>query len=744
MAPAVRTKKSDAARAAAPGLDRYLAAVRDTNPFAANRVTEPSAYDVDVPAIHGAAFDRLVNQAERARSAPAGVGIALLGGAGVGKSHLLSRLYRWAGETTPGGGPRACYVYLHNILADPDRLPRYVLKYLVSRLTLGGRGPLFETPLFGFLDRAIRHAYASVPPGDGHSSSALAAYRSFFDVPLEARDVYEVLFQFYRHARPERAEDASRRRLASEAIAWLSGDEVDSEIARSFGLKVDGTTPAMIVDDAQVEQVIMALARMASMSGQPLILCVDQVDNLDPEKLRSVVQFLHALLDHASNLLVITSGVKQTLLDYCREGVIGESTWDRIAEHRVDVNRITRADARMILEARLERFHEPFVEMEDVWQRVHEDSLFPLGRDWLDERLADGIDFRPRDILTWARDAWEMQQGRVGELGDERWIKEWPLAKTPAKPPGPPVNVDAAIDAAVSRKIEEQVAQHRLHPGSLPPDAGNLAGLVESLLAHCAGNGLPYTFRDVERPVRKRGKLPPYDLLVREHREPDGREVRTGVSFITNVGLSATAALRRLLEDDSKLDHRILVTDQERRPLKVGAQGLEYYRKLEALGQGKFEHLKLDFEQYARLDAMQGVVGMARSGDLEIEAPRGTIRPVTDAEVIASHHRQDRYRQHPLLRPLLTEEPAPDPPVSPPPSTLDEDRVRQYIMAQLAWRMGSTANALAKGFVEDLGDPRPAVEEVWSQFKVIAGRMHGEGLLHATPNDDDLFLLLRK
>ncbi len=746
MAPAVRTRTTDAARTAAPGpgLDCYLAAVRDTNPFAANRVTEPSAYDVDVPAIHGAAFDRLVKQAERARGAPAGVGVALLGGAGVGKSHLLSRLYRWANETTPSGDPRACYVYLHNILADPDRLPRYVLKYVVSRLTLGGRGPLYRTPLFGFLDRAIRHACDSMPPGDGHSSSALAAYRSFFDVPLEARDVYEVLFQFYRHARPEKADDAARRRMAVGAVAWLSGDEIDDDVAQWCGLKVDGTTPAMIADDAQAEQVIMALARMASVSGQPLILCVDQVDNLDSEKLRSVVQFLHALLDHASNLLVITSGVKQTLLDYCREGVIGESTWDRIAEHRVDVNRITRADARMILEARLERFHEPFVELEEVWQRVHEDSLFPLGRDWLDKRLADGIDFRPRDILTWARDAWETQQTRMGELGAERWMADWPVSKRPDPPPQPQINIEAAIDSAVARKIEEQIAQHRLHPGSLPPDAGNLAGLVESLLAHCAGGGLPYTFRGIERPGRKRGKLPPYDLLVREHRDPDGREVRTGVSFITNVGLSATASLRRLLEDDSKLDHRILVTDQERRPLKVGAQGLEYYRKLEGLGAGRFEHLKLDFEQYARLDALQGVVGMARSGDLEIEAPRGTIRPVTDAEVIASHHRRDRYRDHPLLRPLLTEEPASQPQACASPPSLDEDRVRQYVMAQLAWRMGSTANALARGFIEELSDPRPAVTEVWLQFKTIAGRMHGEGLLHATPHDDDLFLLLRK
>ena len=78
----------------------------------------------------------------------------------------------------------------------------------------------------------------------------------------------------------------------------------------------------------------------------------------------------------------------------------------------------------------------------------------------------------------------------------------------------------------------------------------------------------------------------------------------------------------------------------------------------------RFEHLKIDFERYAVLDALREVIGMARSGDLEIELPPGTIRPVSDAEVVASHHRKDRYRAHPLLRPRLTEEPPPTPAVA--------------------------------------------------------------------------------
>lgn len=751
MSTAARARKAPGASRVAPGLDNFFAAVRDTNPFAANRVTEPSAYDVDVSAIHAAGFDRLVDLAGKAIESPRGTGVALLGGAGVGKSHLLSRLYRWASEPEADGGPRACYVYLHNILADPDRLPRYLLKYVVSRLSNGGHGPLFRTPLFGFLDRAIRHALEAaglkVDKVEDHLKQAVDAYLEYFVRSPEARATYVTLLQFWRFARPDKADDPKRRLLAISALAWLSGDEVDPTLAAQLGFPVNEREPVMLGDDQDVQNVLRALAELSRVSRQPFILCIDQFENLDPDKIRSFSRFLHALLDRASNLLVITSGVKQTLLEYKDEQIIPEAAWDRIAERTVELKRINRADARRIIEARLERFHDPFLELEEVRCRVHEDTLFPLKRGWLDDRLGDGLEFRARDILNWARDAWEDEQGRLSRLGGPAWLKGEQDASNlvDSGRVSHPVDVEALIDAAVDRKIEEQIAQHRLHPGSLPPDAGNLAGLVASLLERCSGEGLPYTFRGLQRTKKKGGKLPPYDLLVREQRRPDGRQVQTGVSFVTNIGLSATASLRRLLEDGGALDHRLLVTDHERRPLKVGAQGAEHYKNLEKLGPGKFEHLKLDFEQYARLDALQGVIGLARSGDLEIESPRGSVRPVTEAEVIASHHRRDRFRQHPLLRPLLTEEPSGPVPVGPalePP--IEVDRVRQFIMAQLAWRMGSTAEALAKGFVEEMPEPRATLEAIWSRFKEIAGQMHGEGLVHATPHDNDLFLLLRK
>jgi hypothetical protein len=90
--------------------------------------------------------------------------------------------------------------------------------------------------------------------------------------------------------------------------------------------------------------------------------------------------------------------------------------------------------------------------------------------------------------------------------------------------------------------------------------------------------------------------MPPYDVLVREHREHDAKEITTGVLFVTNSGRSATEALRRLLNDEHPPDHRLLVTDEERRPLKMGAQGVAFYRDLEKLGRESFEHIRLDFE----------------------------------------------------------------------------------------------------------------------------------------------------
>src|SRR5437868_4643691 len=101
-------------------LARFLQHIQSHNPFLDNRVNAPSATDADVASIHEPAFIRLTTLARETVQVRRGLGALLWGEAGIGKSHLLSRLARWAQD-------RAEFVYLHNLQSSPETLPRSLL-----------------------------------------------------------------------------------------------------------------------------------------------------------------------------------------------------------------------------------------------------------------------------------------------------------------------------------------------------------------------------------------------------------------------------------------------------------------------------------------------------------------------------------------------------------------------------------------------------------------------------------------
>src|SRR5262245_15697975 len=123
-------------------LDKLITRLRQDNPFDSNRVDRPSPGDVDVAAVHDAEFRKIEARAGQALLQKTGIGVVLWGEAGLGKSHLLSRLWRWAEL-----GDRALFMYLHNLQARAERLPRYVLKCVISMLTQGRTKNFRGTPL---------------------------------------------------------------------------------------------------------------------------------------------------------------------------------------------------------------------------------------------------------------------------------------------------------------------------------------------------------------------------------------------------------------------------------------------------------------------------------------------------------------------------------------------------------------------------------------------------------------------
>jgi hypothetical protein len=502
-----------------------------------------------------------------------------------------------------------------------------------------------------------------------------------------------------------------------------------------------------LADDESIKQVLSTLTQLARYRQQPFLLCFDAVDVMEGDRLGALSRFLHALLDAAGNLLVITAGVTHTLLRFLESGTITETSWDRLARFKIALQRIPQADARQILEKRLCRFLETFRDVPEVASQIQRDSLFPLGGDWFEERLKELIEVRPRDLIDWASERWAQQQSRLDGITGNRWLACW-ADRTESPPPNRP------LEELIDEKVDEQIAalvQQRLHaPHTLPPSADNLLGLVDTLL----GQWLQPGHATVER-LRppKSGARPVYDLLVNQPQGPDGRPVRTGLVVITTASATSTAAyLRRLVQDQTAPNHVLLVTDQRQPPVlgvQKRAQGRLHLEELRRRGTARFEEMELPFDQYAALDALQGVVGMAVSGDLEVESASGK-RPVHETEVIASHHRRDRYAAQSLFQKLLGEREAESTPQSHDGGTgtpADEKDLREFLMARLALTMGSSSQELAVQYVNDLRlRKRPGLDLTVCKPRLeeVAWKMHHEELVHATVMDGGLSILPRK
>jgi hypothetical protein len=295
-----------------------------------------------------------------------------------------------------------------------------------------------------------------------------------------------------------------------------------------------------------------------------------------------------------------------------------------------------------------------------------------------------------------------------------------------------------AIDEVVARKLVERINERKLRPDALPPDADNLVALTASLLEYCRGRA-EYSLVDVQRCPQKT-PLPAHDLLV-EERRPDGSRVTTGIRYLVSENpTKVTRALERLLKDRHLVDHCILVTDEERRPIPLGPKGKEYLAALVKRGGHAFQHRALRFDAHAALDALHGLIASARVGDLEVEHPPGQAHAVREPAAVESLHRQGKFAEHPLLRELLTEEIQPPPP--PPPEKVDVKRAKETIVAHLAWRLCLTSREVTEEFIEVEKLSSAPFEDIHGQIKEIAESMHNQGFLHATAVDEMLYLQL--
>jgi len=633
--------------------DAWLAWIRSANPFLINRVDGLALPEVDVQQIHGRDFAALVRMAELARDQNHGLGVIVGGEAGVGKSHLLLRLWQWADSPRPGmspdapGGHQACFVYLHNLSPAAASLPRYVLRCVVGFLTRAKRSNLHLTPLYSLV-HAFVEAARRVP---GAPPSIEPAYNALIDRLLEQnparlglldRTVFQVLFRFW-----QAAPLAAAQELAWLAVQWLGGEYLDPSEARKLGLRPGGSEDEAIRlgDDQHIKQVFCVLTQMALYCRQPFVLCFDQVENLDAERLDALCRFLHALLDSCGNLLVVFSGVQDRLLDLLDQGVIARSSWDRLAMETVTLSRVTADQARAILGARLDRFFAPYASEAALVALRKDDPLFPLGGDWFGQRTAHLAQIRPRDAITWAYRRFRQQQESLDAAASgEAWLTGWAGLEDAPPPAGTPAPLPAFLATKVQEKLDEFKGLLDERPHALPPSGENLIGLAGAVVQQWltlhpnpAPSGEALTLDPAPNE-----KAEGCELLLRDG---EGRGRVGLVALVTSSAVAAAARLRKLLQAP-RLPERIILLADERQPPKLGERGQHYLEQLRARN---LTEVVLSFARYAELDALESVAGMARAGDLEAVLPDGRTHRLSEVEVLRALDGLGAYR-HPLVQ----------------------------------------------------------------------------------------------
>src|SRR5262249_20830236 len=206
---------------------------------------------------------------------------------------------------------------------------------------------------------------------------------------------------------------------------------------------------------------------------------------------------------------------------------------------------------------------------------------------------------------------------------------------------------------AIDRLVAEKMAEHSKAVRSLP-DPESVAESVSQLLEQCRTLDPAYGLSKVDRLEKARsGKQPPYPLPVQQRGPQDTAEVRTGLVFVlTSSPVAMFHVLDRLIDDEHPPQRVLLIADEN--GLDVGTKGEEYLEQLRKRPNYHLEELRLPLADFATLDALHAVWNLAKNEDIELRMRDGTNRLISAKEVEQSHHRQDRYRQAPVLSEVLT------------------------------------------------------------------------------------------
>ena len=329
------------------------------NPFRQTIVKDAWESLQDVPEIHAQAFDTCCRAFENVRTSRHCDSVLLHGGAGSGKTHLLSRLQRhWTvsiGQRGSNEIGRCVFLYCR-LQTSPHRLWQHLRKTFVEDLL--HRFPDGTTQLqrlvacrFAEGDRNKRRPPALWLKGITHPANRDHSGWKRILLPWLEREAHigfsmqRVLYHLI------------TGHHVLEAGAWLKGeDRLPEEAVALMGIaeNEEGQTE----DGAR--EVVLALCRLAS-PLMPVAFCFDQIEALQTSREDEEGLFLFgqmgASLFNSSNNALLISCIQSAVFDKFK-AAIRDADFDRIAQRWETLNPLDKHLGRLLIQSRLQSSQE--------------------------------------------------------------------------------------------------------------------------------------------------------------------------------------------------------------------------------------------------------------------------------------------------------------------------------------------------------------------------------------------------
>jgi hypothetical protein len=218
-------------------------------------------------------------------------------------------------------------------------------------------------------------------------------------------------------------------------------------------------------------------------------------------------------------------------------------------------------------------------------------------------------------------------------------------------PSAPPPNArEETIDQVLAGVIADYLSA-RTPRRELPADAEQVAELILNLLQQCVTADAGYGVIQAERVPSWKATPTACDLVVRQQADGDA-VLRTGILVLTGNRATAVAGYLRRLTTESQPFDRLFLIAEEGIGLPLGPRGLEYLQDLQQRTSVQLHTLDLNITEHTELSALRVSVRQARGGTLSADGEQ-----ITEAEAIASHHRQQRFLASRFLASILFDAP---------------------------------------------------------------------------------------